>query len=192
MRWGELFLLFLFDLLRIGVMIMVIFSIFTPLDPSCSRSSYRFLVFIRFFFSSKWNQKQEKHDHILDTVVIFIVLFLGMEKLVLVIYEKLQASSMENEDIFPEEVPNGLPPIRGIEHQIDFIPNRPAYRCNPEETKEIQKQVSELMEKGAINKIMVKYRHPIPRLDDMLDELHGDGGYDSRTNPFQEKGNDIN
>ncbi|XP_052489816.1 uncharacterized protein LOC105763661 [Gossypium raimondii] len=58
-------------------------------------------------------------------------------------------------DIFPEEVPNGLPPIRGIEHQIDFvlgaaIPNRPAYRSNPEETKELEKQVVELMEKGYI------------------------------------------
>jgi hypothetical protein len=114
----------------------------------------------------------------------------------------------EYEDVFPNDVPSGLPPIRGIEHQIDFvlgatIPNRPAYRSNPEETKELQRQVEELMAKGhvresmspcavpvllvpkkdgtwrmcvdcrAINNITVKYRHPIPRLDDMLDELHG-------------------
>ncbi|KAL4651966.1 hypothetical protein ACB092_01G198800 [Castanea dentata] len=28
----------------------------------------------------------------------------------------------EFEDVLPEEVPHGLPPIRGIKHQIDFIP----------------------------------------------------------------------
>jgi hypothetical protein len=48
----------------------------------------------------------------------------------------------EFEDVFPEEMPNELPPISGIEHQIDFvpraaIPNRPAYRSNPYETKEL-------------------------------------------------------
>ncbi|XP_027118587.1 uncharacterized protein [Coffea arabica] len=49
----------------------------------------------------------------------------------------------EFEDVFPDEIPSGLPPLRGIEHQIDFIPeaslpNRPAYKIGPEETKEIQ------------------------------------------------------
>ena len=48
----------------------------------------------------------------------------------------------EFENVFLEEVPHGLPPIRGIEHQIDFIPgasipNRPVYRSNPKETKEL-------------------------------------------------------
>ena len=52
----------------------------------------------------------------------------------------------EFEDVFPDEMPHGLPPIRGIEHQIDFvpgasIPNRPAYRSNHEETKELQRHV---------------------------------------------------
>ena len=60
------------------------------------------------------------------------------------------------EDVFPKEVPQGLPPLRGIEHQIDLIagaslPNRPAYRSNPQETKEIQKQVEDLMQKGWVN-----------------------------------------
>jgi hypothetical protein len=49
----------------------------------------------------------------------------------------------EYEDVFPSEMPPGLPPMRGIEHQIDLIPGatlpkHAAYRTNPEETKEIQ------------------------------------------------------
>jgi hypothetical protein len=48
------------------------------------------------------------------------------------------------EDFFPQDVPPGLPPIRGIEHQIDLIPgallpNRAPYHTNPEETRDLAK-----------------------------------------------------
>ena len=59
------------------------------------------------------------------------------------------------EDVFQDEAPKGLPPIRGIEHKTEFIhgatiPNRPTYRANPTKTKEIQRQMEELMEKGYV------------------------------------------
>ncbi|PKI48946.1 hypothetical protein CRG98_030661 [Punica granatum] len=65
-------------------------------------------------------------------------------------------------DVFPEELPKGLPPVRGIEHQIDFvpgavIPNRPAFRSNPEETKELQRQVDEILAKG--HRVLQALRH---------------------------------
>ena len=68
--------------------------------------------------------------------------------------------------MFPNDVPSGLPPIRGIEHQIDFvlgatIPNRPAYRGNPKETKEIQRQVEKLLTKGHVRESMSSCTMPM-------------------------------
>ena len=93
----------------------------------------------------------------------------------------------EFEYVFPEDGPSGLPPFKGIEHQIDFspratIPNQLTYRTNSEEAKELQCQVEELNSPcdvhvllvlkndglwrmciyfRSINKIMVKIRRQI-------------------------------
>ncbi|XP_057997665.1 uncharacterized protein LOC131176619 [Hevea brasiliensis] len=41
--------------------------------------------------------------------------------------QQREAELREFEDVFPEEIPNGLPPIRGIEHQIVFVPGASGY-----------------------------------------------------------------
>ncbi|XP_074318665.1 uncharacterized protein LOC141655484 [Silene latifolia] len=59
------------------------------------------------------------------------------------------------EDVFPSELPSGLPPLRGIEHQIDFIPdttlpNKAAYQSDPKASQELQQQIGELMSTGFV------------------------------------------
>jgi len=52
-----------------------------------------------------------------------------------------QSLSKEFEDMFSNDLPLRLPPLKGIEHQIDLVsgvslPSKPAYACNPSESKE--------------------------------------------------------
>lgn len=70
----------------------------------------------------------------------------------------LQELMEEFGDAFPDELPQGLPTMRGIEHAIDLLPgaplpNKPAYRCNHDDSKELQRQIEELIERGYLEEV---------------------------------------
>nr|GEX65065.1 reverse transcriptase domain-containing protein [Tanacetum cinerariifolium] len=134
--------------------------------------------------------------------------FVKANPVVPLIPDLVQPLLSQFQDVFSDDIPTGLPLMRDIQHCIEIIsgstiPNKPAYRMHPKEFEELQKQVTELLEKGliresmspcavpallvpkhggtfhtcidsrAVNKIIVKYRFPIPRFDDLIDQLHG-------------------
>ncbi|GKC14917.1 putative reverse transcriptase domain-containing protein, partial [Tanacetum coccineum] len=103
-------------------------------------------------------------------------------------------------EVFPKDL-SGLPPTR----QVEFT--RAPYRLAPTEMKELAEQLKELSDKGFIrpssslwgapilfvkkkdgsfrmcidyrelNKLTVKNRYPLPRIDDLFDQLQGSSIY---------------
>ncbi|GKF04218.1 putative reverse transcriptase domain-containing protein [Tanacetum coccineum] len=94
-------------------------------------------------------------------------------------------------EVFPEDLP-GLPLVRQVEFQIDLIPGatpvaRAPYRLAPSKMQEISNQLQELADRDRsfrmcidyqeLNKLTVKNRYPLPRIDDLFDQLQGSSTY---------------
>ncbi|GKD45456.1 putative reverse transcriptase domain-containing protein, partial [Tanacetum coccineum] len=104
-------------------------------------------------------------------------------------------------EVFPDDL-LGLPLVREIEFRIDLIPGallvvRSPYRLAPSEMLELSNQLKELQKMGFIrpshspwgalvlfvkkkyvfdkelNKLTIKNRYPLPRIDDLFDQLQG-------------------
>ncbi|XP_078445569.1 uncharacterized protein LOC144714662 [Wolffia australiana] len=68
---------------------------------------------------------------------------------------EVEAILLEFGDVFPEELPRKLPPMRSIQHAIDLVPgaslpNLPHYCMEPQRYEELLRQVCELLAKGLI------------------------------------------
>lgn len=123
-------------------------------------------------------------------------------------HPRATALRREYADVFPENLPPGLPPSRTVDHRIELEPgfappNRSPYRLSPNEQDVLKKQLGELTDHGfirpskspygapvlfvkkkggdlrmcidyrALNKGTIRNAYPLPRIDDLLDRLHG-------------------
>jgi hypothetical protein len=114
----------------------------------------------------------------------------------------------EFKDVFPDELPNSLPPTRSRDFKIELVPGaapikKGLYRLSKKETEELRYQLHDLLEKGFIqpssspwgspilflnkkdggirlcvdyrasNKVTVKNSYPLPRIEDIFDQLTG-------------------
>ena len=115
--------------------------------------------------ATKYDFAENSDDDSLNALVCKRAMF-SLDDIVSSVSPAITNLLQEYENIFSAEIPLGLPPMRGIEHQIDLIPgatlpNHAAYRTNPEETKEIQRQVQDLLDHGYVRESLSPCAVPV-------------------------------
>ena len=69
-------------------------------------------------------------------------------------------------DVFPDDLPQGLPPSREVDHKIELLPgssppSRPTFRLSAPELEELKKQLAELVAHGFIQPSKSPFGAPI-------------------------------
>ncbi|KAJ7942702.1 Transposon Ty3-G Gag-Pol polyprotein [Quillaja saponaria] len=72
----------------------------------------------------------------------------------------------EYEGVMPDKLPQTLPPHRGIDHEIELVPDikppaKAPYRMAPPELAELRKQLNELLESGFIRPSKAPFGAPV-------------------------------
>ncbi|KAJ7974912.1 Retrotransposon protein, putative, Ty3-gypsy subclass [Quillaja saponaria] len=72
----------------------------------------------------------------------------------------------EYEGVMPDKLPQTLPPRRGIDHEIELVPDikplaKAPYRMAPPELAELRKQLNELLESGFIRPSKAPFGAPV-------------------------------
>nr|AAK92604.1 Putative retroelement [Oryza sativa Japonica Group] len=87
----------------------------------------------------------------------------------------------EYPDVFPDDLP-GMPPKRDIEFRIDLVPgttpiHKRPYRMAANELAEVKRQKDHTqrmcVDYRALNDVTIKNKYPLPRIDDLFDQLKG-------------------
>ncbi|KAF5449708.1 hypothetical protein F2P56_030125 [Juglans regia] len=101
------------------------------------------------------NSTEFEHALVSASVVFAVVVMEVPLASPIVALDEAQSFFQEFRDVFPEDLPDHLPPLRDIQHAIDLVPgaslpNLPRYRMNLTEHAKLQRQVGELLHKGFI------------------------------------------
>lgn len=80
--------------------------------------------------------------------------------------ERQQRLLGQYRDVFPDQLPPGLPPPRDVDHRIELVPgavppSRPTYRLSATELAELKKQLAELSAAGFIQPSKSPFGAPI-------------------------------